>query len=72
MKQHSLSIWYLIGLQLAIYGVLILGAGIYELFVPVDPPVVLGNLHAAIWWGALMLALGFFYILKFRKKPTVV
>jgi hypothetical protein len=34
--------------------------------------VVLGGLHAAIWWGALMLALGFFYILKFRQKPTVV
>jgi LPXTG-motif cell wall-anchored protein len=72
MKQHSLSIWFLIGLQLAIYGALILGAGLYQLFVPVSPPVVLGDLHPAIWWGLLMLALGFFYIFKFRRKPTAV
>jgi hypothetical protein len=70
MKQHSLSIWFLVGLQLAIYGALIFAAGLYDYFVPPAQPLVLGNLHAAIWWGLLMLALGLFYIFKFRGKTT--
>jgi hypothetical protein len=28
--------------------------------------VVLANLHAPVWWGAIMLALGIFYSLRFR------
>jgi hypothetical protein len=28
--------------------------------------VVLANLHAPVWWGALMLVLGLLYALKFR------
>jgi len=66
MKEHSVSIWFLIGLQLAIYGVLITGAGIYQY---VNPPVqrtVLFELHAGIWWGALMLLAGLAYSIAFR------
>jgi hypothetical protein len=28
--------------------------------------VVLANLHAPVWWGGLMLALGLFYGVRFR------
>jgi hypothetical protein len=28
--------------------------------------VVLVNLHAPIWWGAIMLVLGIFYDVRFR------
>jgi FtsH-binding integral membrane protein len=68
MKEHHVSIWFLIGLQLSIFGVLIVGSGIYELVSPSDNPPVLASLHPAIWWGAIMLILGLVYTAKFRPK----
>lgn len=59
------SIWFFIGSLLLIYGVLILGAGLYERAVPPEHPVVLSELHAGIWWGALLIVLGAFYSLRF-------
>ncbi len=67
-RPGMVSIWFFIGVLLLIYGVLILGAGIYQLAVPPEHPVVLANLHAGIWWGALVIALGAFYALKFKPK----
>ncbi len=55
---RRISIWFFIGALVLVYGVLVLGAGIYELFSPSSPPVVLDELHAGIWWGALMIVLG--------------
>jgi hypothetical protein len=63
-----LSIWFFIGLLLLAYGILILGAGIYELSNPPEHPVVLANLHAGIWWGALLTVLGLIYTLKFKPR----
>lgn len=68
MKEHHVSIWFLIGLQLSIFGVLIIGSGIYVCFNPPEQPTVLENLHPAIWWGAIMLALGLFYTRKFYPR----
>ena len=72
-RKHFISIWFFIGLLLGVYGILILGSGIYEL---VSPPAieaqhgiardVMANLHAGIWWGALLLALGLVYSIQFR------
>jgi hypothetical protein len=62
-----ISIWFFIGALLLIYGVLILGAGLYEKAVPPEHPVVLADLHAGIWWGALLIILGAFY--SFRFSP---
>jgi hypothetical protein len=72
MKENHVSIWFLIGLQLTIFGVLISGSGIYNYFVPPPPEqqTVLANLHAAIWWGAIMLVLGLFYTYKFWPRKT--
>lgn len=67
-ENGQVSIWYFIGCLLAVYGVLITGAGIYELFVPPARPVVLGELHAAVWWGLLMLAGGLAYMYFFRPS----
>ena len=61
-----ISIWFFIGLLLLAYGILILGAGIYELGNPPEHPVVMANLHAGIWWGALLTVLGLIYTLKFK------
>lgn len=62
----SLSIWFFIGLSLVVNGVLIFGAGIYELSHP--PEYVLHQLHASIWWGALLLAAGAFYCIRFAPS----
>ena len=60
-----ISIWFFIGALLLFYGVLILGAGLYELAAPPARHVVLGNLHAGIWWGVLLVALGGLYSYRF-------
>ncbi len=64
--KHFISIWFFIGVLLAVYGVLIFASGIWELGHPAATQVRLANLHAGIWWGALMLVLGAVYIVKFR------
>lgn len=64
-SSSSISIWFFIGIALVVNGALILGAGLYELWYPPASPVVLYNLHASIWWGGLLLALGVFYCIRF-------
>lgn len=67
MKEHHVSIWFLIGLQLAIYGVLIGGASLYDLVNPAAAPSVkLSEYHADLWLSGIMLVLGVFYAVKFR------
>ena len=66
MHNSGISIWFFIGVLLTIYGVLILGYGLFELVSGQTAPVVLASLHAPVWWGALLLALGLFYGVRFR------
>jgi hypothetical protein len=61
----SLSIWFFIGVSLAVNGAVILARGIYELMYPPEIQLVLANLHANIWWGAVLLILGVFFSLRF-------
>jgi hypothetical protein len=61
----SLSIWFFIGLSLFINGALILGAGLYELVSPPETRVVLFQLHANVWWGALLFVVGCVYCYHF-------
>lgn len=65
-ERRHISIWFFIGVLLAIYGALILGAGLWQLRHPAQPPVVLASLHVGIWWGALLLAAGVLYAVLFR------
>jgi hypothetical protein len=62
------SIWYFVGVLLLVYGVLITGAGLYEFVSPPARPVVLAELHAGVWWGALLLALGGTYTHRFSPR----
>ncbi len=64
-RDDSISIWFFIGISLLVNGVLILGAGIYEIFRPPENPVVLFHLHAGVWWGALLFILGLLYCVRF-------
>lgn len=62
---HRISIWFFIGALLAVYGILILGAGVWDWIYPSGLPLAMGHLHAAVWWGALLLILGLVYCYKF-------
>ena len=66
------SIWFFIGISLLVNGVLIFGAGLYEYWHPPAEQVVLFNLHASIWWGALMTVIGAVYCYYFKpgQKKT--
>ena len=64
-----ISIWFFIGISLAMNGVLILAAGINQLINPPEnPSVVLYHLHANVWWGALLLVVGLIYCFRFAPK----
>ncbi len=66
MHSSRVSIWFFIGILLAVYGVLIAGYGCIELATNRTANVVLANLHAPVWWGGLLGILGLFYAIKFR------
>jgi hypothetical protein len=68
MHGSGIPIWFFIGVLLLVYGVMILGYGLYELAVGVLAPVELNTLHTPIWWGALLLAAGVLYVVKFRPS----
>jgi len=64
----EISIWFFGGLLFLIYGVIVFFEGIWELSHPLVHPPVLNNLHAPIWWGALMGIAGLAYTVKFWPK----
>ncbi len=67
MRGH-IQIWFFSGILLLVYGVLITGTGIWELSHPLLNPPVLNDLHAPVWWGAIMTVAGLFYTLRFRPR----
>ncbi len=65
--EHQIPIWFFIGGTLLIYGLIILGTGLYALVDPsIEAGIALSNLHAGIWWGALMIIVGTFYVYRFH------
>jgi hypothetical protein len=66
--RHDISIWFFAGFMLLLYGVIIFSAGLWELGHPLAHPPVLSNLHAPIWWGAMLAIAGLVYTIKYR--PT--
>jgi hypothetical protein len=73
-SKNVLSIWLVVGISLLGNGVLILGAGLYELIYPPATKVVLYEYHANIWWGAILTVIGAFYCIRFapsRRKAEL-
>lgn len=65
---HMIPVWFFVGVILLIYGVIILGTGIYEFSSP--PPTVLAKTHPAIWWGALLTVIGGIYVYAYMPKKS--
>ncbi len=63
-SKREIPIWFFIGSLLTVYGVLILGTGIYHLIVPPSQTLALAHLHADIWWPLLLL-IGLIYTIKY-------
>jgi hypothetical protein len=66
MHRHLIPVWFFVGLLLAVYGVLILASGLMEL--PHPAGTVLADLHASVWWGALLTVVGGIYCWVFRPR----
>ena len=64
----GISIWFFIGSLLTIYGVLILAYGLYSMVSPPAQRPVLAELHADVWWGAVLLAVGLVYSVKHSPR----
>ena len=65
MRDRVIPIWFFIGISLLVNGILIAGAGFWEILHPPANPVVLFHLHASVWWGAVLLLLGVVYCVRF-------
>jgi hypothetical protein len=65
-KHHIIPVWFFVGVMLLAYGVLILGSGLSEWSNP--PHTVLSELHAPVWWGAILTVVGAIYVIAFRPK----
>lgn len=61
-KRARVTIWFLCGVILCVYGVAIIGSGIYNLYNP--PQVVGAELHLDLYWGFILLAVGAVFIYK--------
>ena len=71
MQSPRIFIWFFIGVLPIIYGVMMVGSGIVEWVTGNYPAgVQLTRLHAPVWWGATLLALGIVYAVKFPPRRT--
>ncbi len=63
-----ISIWTWVGLVLTIYGLIIVGCGLYYLVEP-DTKTAMAAIHPSLWWGAIMVVAGSVFLsLKFIGK----
>jgi hypothetical protein len=61
------SIWYFVGLLLAIMGTIITVSAVYSLINPPAQSKIFSHLHPDLWWGVLMLICGFLFLLLNRR-----
>ena len=63
----SISIWFFIGISLLGNGVLILARGCTRFPIPLVK-VVLYDLHASVWWGAILTIIGLLYCIFYNPN----
>lgn len=65
MHSSGIPVWFFIGILLSVQGLLIFTYGLFELATGLDSAVQLSELHAPVWWGAMLALLGLFYVVRF-------
>ena len=65
-ERRMIPVWFFAGILLFVYGILIFISGLAEWSHP--PATVLANLHAPVWWGAIMIVMGAVFVQCFRPK----
>jgi hypothetical protein len=65
---RTISIWFFIGISLLVNGVLIFGAGVYQISHPPVVKVVLYDLHASVWWGGILAIIGSLYCIFYSPN----
>lgn len=63
-KHHIIPVWFFVGALFLVYGILIFGSGLAEWSHPAS--TVEAELHAPVWWGALLTVIGCVYCILFR------
>jgi hypothetical protein len=66
-KKQEISVWFFIGVLLAIYGVLIAGATMTS---GISADVKFSEYHVGVWWGALLFVIGAVYSIVFRPRRS--
>ena len=72
-ESKIISIWFIIGCLLSLFGVIIFTANVVDYIAPWSGTVtVLHELRAGIWWGAFLIVIGAVYTISFNpwKKKT--
>ena len=62
------SIWYFVGLLLAIMGGIITISAVYSLLNPPEQYKMFSHLHPDLWWGILMLVVGLLFAILNRRS----
>jgi len=66
-ERRQISIWFLVGIILAVYGITIIGSGFYNMAHP--PAGVVGaHLHLDLFWGVVLTAGGALFL--WRQWPV--
>ncbi len=55
-----LPVWFFVGIIFLVYGIIIFITGLEEF--RYHPAAVLSSLHPTVWWGAILIAVGGFYV----------
>ncbi|HUU26715.1 MAG TPA: hypothetical protein VM123_02795 [archaeon] len=64
-EKMRVTIWFLCGIILCVYGLAITGSGVYNFISP--PKVVGAELHLDFWWGLLLIGTGVIFL--WRQWP---
>jgi len=60
-SSRTIPVWFFVGITLLLDGILILGAGVYEVAHPPADLPALFHLHAGVWWGGMLAVVGVFF-----------
>lgn len=64
-KRQIIPVWFFVGILFLVYGIIIFVSGLAN-WSNLPKGIELADLHAPVWWGALLIVLGAIYCGLFR------